>query len=269
MMKYNIHRVLIGITSFLFLSDLFGQRDVLTQVSTIDALLNGLYDGETTVKELGEWGDFGIGTFDALDGEMVAVDGQFYQVTSRGTVEIPSPEIKTPFAAVTFFESDNKHPLQPGIDLQAFQGVMDDLIPTQNIFYAIRIEGSFQIVQTRSVPRQIKPYKPLSEITSSQPIFNLENVKGTIVGFRSPSYVNGINVPGYHLHFLTEDKKAGGHVLNFTLQEGVLQIDETRAFLMILPDDQNFDRLDLTVDRESELKQVEQATSDEENEEDR
>ncbi|MBN2028960.1 acetolactate decarboxylase [bacterium] len=256
-------QILMIIVCLLLLSNLFAQHDVLTQVFTIDALLNGLYDGETTIQELAEWGDFGIGTFNALDGEMVAVDGYFYQVTSTGTVQIPSPEIKTPFATMTFFESDSRHDLQPRLDFHTFESVMDSLIPTQNIFYAIRIKGSFCAVQTRSVPKQIPPYRMLSDITASLPVFHLEDVKGLVVGFRCPPFVTGINVPGYHLHFLTEDRKAGGHVLDFVIQEAVLEIDEIRQFFMILPEDETFYQLDLTIDREEELNQVERAIPDE------
>jgi acetolactate decarboxylase len=243
-------------------SSLWGQHDVLTQISTIDALLNGLYEGQISLTELEKRGNFGIGTFDALDGEMVAVDGQFYQVTSEGSVQIPSMDLKTPFAAVTFFETDNRYLLSTNADFPVVQKEIDDLIPTKNIFFAIRITGSYRRVQTRSVPRQTRPYKMLTEITSNQPVFNFENVEGIIVGFRSPPYVTGINVPGYHLHFLTHDRKAGGHVLDFTVDEAVLEIDETRQFFMILPEDPEFNGLDLTINREDELEEVEQAPSE-------
>ncbi len=250
-------QILMIIVCLLTLSNLFAQHNVLTQVSTIDALLNGLYEGETTIRKLEEWGDFGIGTFNGLDGEMVAVDGRFYRVTSQGTVQMVSPDIKTPFATVTFFETDSRYILQQGLDFRTFESVMDSLLPTQNIFYAIQIKGSFQTVQTRSVPKQTPPYRMLSDIISSMPVFRLENVKGVIVGFRCPPFVTGINVPGYHLHFITEDRKAGGHVLDFTIQEAVMEVDEIRQFTMWLPVDERFDHLDLTIDREEELNQVE------------
>ncbi|MCJ7811990.1 acetolactate decarboxylase [bacterium] len=262
MIKFQYKDSWMLIICFLFFSTVFGQNDILTQISTIDALLNGIYEGETTIQALGERGDFGIGTFNGLDGEMVVLDGHFYQVTSNGTVHIPSPEIKTPFAAVTFFETDKKQQLGTGIDFQIFQREMDDLIPTQNIFYAIMIKGIFKTIQTRSVPKQVEPYPLLSDIVNSQPVFDFENVEGIIVGFRCPPYISSIAVPGYHLHFLTNDRKSGGHVLDFTVDEAVLEIDETHQFFMFLPESQDFYNLDLTINREEELKKVEQASPD-------
>jgi acetolactate decarboxylase len=234
-----------------------GQTDVLTQVSTIDALMTGVYDGEKTLGWLREKGDFGHGTFNTLDGEMVVLDGQVYRVTAAGTVERPPMETKTPFASVTFFEPDRNLPLEPGIDFQRFVQKVGSLLPSPNIFYAMKITGTFRTVKARSVPAQKKPYRPLSEVVKTQPVFELKNVQGTIVGFWCPPYVKGINVPGYHLHFLTADRKAGGHVLDFNVEKAILEIDDTRELSLVLPSDSAFDQADLTVDREKELKAVE------------
>ena len=131
-------------------------------------------------------------------------------------------------------------------------------MPTGNIFYAIKIEGTFSYIKTRSVPAQEKPYPPLVEVTQNQPIFEFNDVEGTIVGFRCPAYVAGINVPGYHLHFLTKSKDSGGHVLEFEIVEAVASIDYTSEFLMILPgDDSDFYEVDLTQDKQKELEKVE------------
>ena len=232
-------------------------KDTLAQVSTIDALLTGIYDGEMTVNDLKKYGDFGLGTFNGLDGEMLAVDGRFYQITSDGKAKQPDTGLKTPFAAVTFFETDQRVDLKPGANFEVFKKQMDNVIPTPNIFYAIRIEGVFRSVKTRSVPKQSKPYKLLKEVVNAQPIFNFEDVKGTMVGFRCPPYVKSINVPGYHLHFLTEDGTAGGHVLEFTVKEAVLNIDETSRFSLMLPQSKAFYDVNFTSDKQADLKKVE------------
>ena len=232
-------------------------QDTLTQVSTIDALMSGIYDGETTLASLRQKGDFGLGTFNALDGEMTLLDGIFYQIKSTGAVERPELTIKTPFATVTFFEPDTSVPLEGGLDFRTFTARTEKLLPTPNIFYAIKVTGTFRYVKTRSVPRQKQPYKPLAEVTKTQPVFEFKNVEGTIVGFYSPSYVKGINVPGYHLHFLTADRKAGGHLLDFVIEKGTMEIDDTSEFTMILPSDRPFYQADLTADREKELQRVE------------
>jgi acetolactate decarboxylase len=233
-------------------------RETLTQVSTINALMAGVYDGVISSGQLKGYGDFGIGTFEALDGEMVILDGQIYQVKADG-VAYPVPDsLEVPFAAVTFFDSDREETVASGIDYSRFQTFLDKIIPSNNIFYAVKLEGNFSYVKTRSVPRQEKPYPVLADVTQKQSIFEFTNVSGTIVGFRCPQYVNGVNVPGYHLHFLTSDRKAGGHVLDFTVKEAVTSVDYTSDFLMILPGkESDFYKLDLSGDNQGELEKIE------------
>ncbi len=231
--------------------------DVLTQVSTIDALMTGIYDGETTLSALLKEGDFGFGTFNSLDGEMVLLDGQVYRITGTGKVERPPLSTKVPFAAVTFFEVDRKITLAAGLTMPQFITDTDRLLPTPNIFYAIKISGTFESVKTRSVPRQEKPYRPLADVVKTQPEFNLKNVRGTMVGLRCPPYVKGINVPGYHLHFISADRKAGGHVLDFKVQKAIAEIDDTNEFFLMLPSDNSFYQADLAVDRAKELSAAE------------
>jgi acetolactate decarboxylase len=235
----------------------YAGQDTLTQISTIDALMTGIYDGETTLQLLKEKGDFGLGTFNSLDGEMVLLDGEFFRVNGRGAVERPDMKTKTPFAAVTFFEADRSAPLAAGLDFQRFVAATDTMLPTPNVFYAIKIVGTFRIVKTRSVPAQVKPYKPLAEVVKTQPVFTLKDAQGTIVGFRCPSYVKGVNVPGYHLHFLNADRTRGGHVLDFSVEKARVEIDDTGEFTVILPSDKAFYGADLTPDREKEVKAVE------------
>lgn len=233
-------------------------REVLMQVSTIDAILGGVYDGTMTCEELKGYGDFGIGTFEALDGEMIACDGDFYQVRADGRAYPVTDDRETPFASVTFFDADEEYALPDGIDYTGFQQFLDEKLPTENTFYAVKITGTFSYMKTRSVPAQEKPYPPLVEVTASQPVFEFNDVAGIIVGFRSPPYVTGVNVPGYHLHFLTDAKDAGGHILDFTVRQATVHIDVTPDFLMVLPDSgSDFYTIDLTPDNQEELEKAE------------
>ncbi|MFC1910926.1 acetolactate decarboxylase [Chloroflexota bacterium] len=237
---------------------LIEQRDALLQISTIDALLNGSYDGVTTFESLKGYGDFGIGTFEGLDGEMVGFDGYFYQVKADGKAYPVVDSMKTPFASVTYFDADITEQLPEVMDFKQLEKFLDSILPTSNIFYAIKIEGTFSYMKTRSVPGQQKPYPPLVEVTKNQPVFEFGEVEGTIAGFRCPDYVTGINVPGYHLHFLTRANDAGGHILDFTIKQATASVDYTSAFLMILPgEDSDFYRIDLSQDKTWELEKVE------------
>ena len=236
-------------------------RNTLYQVSTIDALLAGTYDGDRTLPELLKQGDFGIGTYDNLDGEMVLLDGTFYQVKASGKVTAPDPRGETPFAAVCAFRPERTLAVPPGSDMAAVERWLDRDVPPRNRFCAIRIDGTFKTMRTRSVPAQERPFPPLKAVAATQPTFDFENVSGTIVGFRCPPYVAGVNVPGYHLHFLSQDGAKGGHILGFELVTGTAQVDELDRFVLQLPGTDDFANVDLARDRQRELSGVEKEKS--------
>ncbi|UCE21690.1 MAG: acetolactate decarboxylase [Candidatus Aminicenantes bacterium] len=213
-------------------------RETLYQVSTLNAVLAGSYDGAKTFAELKEQGDFGIGLIHALDGEMIALDGKFYQLNVDGTAQPLSDQIKTPFAVVTFFDTDESLSIEDGpISFSFTQKTIDALRTNKKFFYAIRIEGEFEFVRTRSFVEQEKPYPKLTEVLRKKQPFQLfENVKGIIVGFWFPRYMGGIRIFGYHFHFITEDRTRGGHVLNFKLVKGKIEIDRTpKIYVEIVP----------------------------------
>ncbi len=267
MKKYHIFIPLV----FIFISILSGCADTSTatketetvyQVSTLNALMLGYYDGIVTVGELLENGDTGLGTFDTLDGEMILLDGVVYQAKADGSVEIQSNDTTVPFCAVTFFEGDIAlDGLADLGDIEAIKAVLDEAALTEtgnaNLFYFAKITGDFAMVHVRSVPAQEKPYLTLAEIAASQPEFIYENISGAIVAVRCPDYVEGINMPGWHLHFISDDGTKGGHLLDASLVEGAGQIDITTAFTLELPEDESFGALDLRSDLQEETKQVE------------
>jgi acetolactate decarboxylase len=231
--------------------------DTLVQISTIDALIQGIFDGGVSFAELKKLGDFGIGTLDNLDGEMLALDGKFYQIASDGVVrEIPD-QIETPFSAVTFFKSDKTVALEKLESFEALQKRLDAETPSGNLFYAVRVTGTFPIMNLRSVTRQNPPFPTLTEAVKHQSIFKLANVRGTLIGFRCPPYVKGINVPGYHFHFLSEDRKQGGHVLECALTDGEAGIDTLENFKMLLPQDPAFLKADFSTHDPAALEAVE------------
>jgi acetolactate decarboxylase len=215
-------------------------RETFYQVSTLGALKSGFYDGDVSYAELGEHGDTGIGTFQGLDGEMVATGGTFYQIKTDGKAYEVDGGAIAPFAMVTFFDTDLELQPETDLDYAGLQAFLDTSLPSRNVFYAISITGRFSHVQARSVPAQTKPYPPLSEAIANQAVFELDEVEGTMVGFWCPAYVGDINAPGYHLHFITADHSAGGHVLDLLTGEVTVQIDETPDFLMQLPEMQEF-----------------------------
>jgi acetolactate decarboxylase len=256
MIKRLLNLLLIII--FIFFGCQKIQYDTITQISTIDALLAGLYDGSVSGAKLLKQGNLGIGTFDKLDGEMIVYDGTVYQARADGKVYKPDLDFSTPFATVCYFNQETTFLLEAGINFSSLEEKINQIAPNQNIFCAFKVKAKFDSIKTRSVPAQKKPYPPLSEVTKNQPEFIYKNVSGFIVGFRCPPYVKGINVPGYHLHFLSDDFSKGGHILDFKIKNGNCQIDLCDKFFLILPKDETgFQNIDLSKDRSDELMEVE------------
>jgi acetolactate decarboxylase len=178
----------------------------------VNALVEGIYEEKIPFAEIKQHGDFGLGTFDDLDGEMVMLDGQIFQITAAGRVNRIADDALTPFACVTFYRPISHDTLNRELTYPQFLDWLNSLFPSQNIFYALRIEGTFAYIKTRSVPKQ-ENYRPLVEVAKEQPIFEFENIRGTLAGFFTPSYMSSVSVPGMHLHFLSDDLQHGGHLL--------------------------------------------------------
>ena len=230
----------------------------LFQTSTINALLKGDYDGAMTFKQLKQHGDFGLGTVNTLNGEMVGLDGKFYQVRTDGKAYLINDTMKTPFAEVTFFKADTTVLLDDSItNYVQLKSYLDKLLPTRNIFYAFRITGRFDYIETRSVPQQHKPYPLLVNVVKHQATFEFHNVDGTMVGFWCPEFMAGINVPGYHIHFITKNGKAGGHMLACRLNKAKIEIDYLSSFKMDLPKTTTFYNLNLGRQKSGDLEKVE------------
>jgi acetolactate decarboxylase len=211
-------------------------KDTITQASILDALLASKFDGCLTCGELLEHGDLGHGTFHQMDGEMIVVDGVVYQAKTDGKVYTPGPEMTTPFATVCHFSPDETWQIDSPCDLDAIKQMIDKKATNQNVFCAVRVDGTFSKMKTQVLPKQSKPYPPVIDVVKACPHFETEAVSGSIVGVRCPPYVKGINDPGYHLHFVSDDRTKGGHVLECTIESGACSIDICSNHHVILPD---------------------------------
>ncbi|NEX19611.1 acetolactate decarboxylase [Thiorhodococcus mannitoliphagus] len=235
--------------------------DTLYQVSTIDALLAGVYQGVAEIADVLPHGDFGLGTFEALDGELILLDGIIYQAAASGEVKEMPPATRTPFISVTHFAADQRLSPPPDQNYETFKTWLETRLPSRNIAYAIRVDGDFKSVTYRSVPRQEQPYPPLLEASKQQRVFQQAQITGTLIGFWCPAFTKGVNVPGFHLHFLSDDRRHAGHVLDFDLTKGELEIDLTNGWEIMLPMSPPFLETDLGEDRSAALHSVEQHKS--------
>ncbi len=235
-----------------------GDHDTLYQVSTIDALMQGAFDGTEPVSETLQHGDFGIGTFDGLDGEMIVLDGKMYQARADGLVYPVPDRMTTPFATVTRFDTDFIVTTDRRMNMSGLSSALTSKLPSQNMVYAVKIHGMFPEMKVRAIPRQQQPYQTLTNASKSQSVYTYSGTTGTVVGFYTPVLFEGLNVPGYHLHFISDDKKTGGHILDMTAEAGALvEYDITPDFTMSLPTSGTFTGVDLSQDLSSELAKVE------------
>jgi acetolactate decarboxylase len=184
---------------------------------------------------LAEHGDLGLGTTNGLDGEMIAVDGTFYRADVDGNVDELDPGTRTPFAVVVEFEPAIEVELEGPLSHDEAMARVDEHLPEGTASCALRIDGSFGLVRARSVPKQAPPYRPLTEVVADQHVFELDDVAGTVVGFRFPDYAQGIEVAGYHLHFISEDRRRGGHVLELRPRVARVRVDPSTELHMELP----------------------------------
>ena len=225
---------------------------LLYQVSTLQALMQGDYYGAVTLGTLLERGDTGLGTFDALDGEMVVLDGVAYKAAYDGSIVVMDSAELTPFANVAFIGDVVSVESSFEGGYQALLDALNLLVPDTNMTVVFRIEGAFTGVKVRSVPKQAEPYPPLTEVVKNQAVFEQEHVQGVIVGFRFPAYMGDINTTGYHLHFLSADHTFGGHLLDMTSGEFTLACQTLNEFTMLLPDSISLYNVTQTTDADIE-----------------
>lgn len=219
--------------------------DKIYQYSLFTALANKIYDGNLTVAEVKEKGDLGLGTFNGLNGEMIVLDGTVYQWLAEGVVRIPEDSELIPFAVVSFFDEDIKVELPAISGYSELKNFIESKLPTKNVGYAFKIEADFETLKCGSANKQPKPFtNTLSDALVDRPIFEMENVSGTLVGFWYPEYIGKVNVAGFHLHFISADKKQAGHVMEFKASNLKIGIDYCNGFDIELPQTIDFENAD-------------------------
>jgi acetolactate decarboxylase len=228
----------------------------LFQVSTSAALVEGLYQGAVRVSRLLRHGDFGLGTFIDLDGEMVVLEGICYRVSSDGTVTTVEGGCLIPYAVVTRFSPEFARPSQQFNGFSELVAVCDGLRSTENTFYAFRVEGRFSLVKTR-VMKAVPHGTGLKAASTGQEEFNFENEEGTLVGLWSPGFAGSFSVPGYHFHFLSADRKRGGHVLECRAVDVTVSGCTMHEMHVSLPETAEFLKADLSRDPSDDLMSAE------------
>jgi len=228
----------------------------LYQVSTATALVEGIYQGAVRVGTLREHGDLGLGTFEHLDGEMVIVDGHFFHVRSDGSVRACDDDELSPFAVITRFAPEAAVTLDQCPEMSHLTSRFDALRHSDNVFFALRVDGHFDDVHTRAMCRTDEGV-PLVKAAAVQPEFEWHDVSGTLVGFWTPAYAKTLNVAGYHLHFVSADRTSGGHLLQCRGAHLRLQIQREGEYRLAWPETEAFFKADLRRDPSADLAQAE------------
>ena len=229
----------------------------LFQVSTSGALVQGVYERAVSSNLLLNYGDFGLGTFENLDGEMVVLDGAIYQVRSDGKVTKIEKDVGTPFAVVTHFVADQDQMIENSSSFKDLTEICDRYRDSDNLFYAFRIDGHFGHVHTRAM-RETLEGLPLAKAAAIQPEFEFTGVDGTLVGIWAPQFSSALNIAGYHFHFLSEDRSKGGHLLECSGKHLRIRVERLNDFHLSLPESEEFLRADLTKDTSKDLAYAEQ-----------
>lgn len=228
----------------------------LYQVSTLNALMLGDYRGSKTVKEVLEVTDTGVGTYDGLDGEAIIYRGHAYVGRSTGEVSEMGPEAKFAFSCTANFD-ENVNENEISFDsIEDLKAKLEQYLGSHNYFYMIKMEGVFS-VKVRSCFKQDEPYKPLFEVAVDERKFEYHNIEGSVVGICSPNYVEGMNLPGWHVHFISKNLKKGGHILEVSGNNAKLKVNGFKAWKVSMPDDPDFSHWDLKEDLKAKTEAVE------------
>lgn len=227
----------VFVCALCLLLGLAGQLPAATlhQTGTIEALSAGDYAGQTPMPTLAAQGDFGLGTFDALNGEMVVLDGVVYQVTVDGVVHTAKPGQAAPFAQVVRFAGTIDLGRVDGLDLPGLTASLAARLPDPSKMCAVRVDGRFGKLTVRSVPAQTKPWPPLAEAVAHQATYPLADEQGTLVGFYTPPGLPALSPPGWHFHYLSADRRRGGHVLSIKVDAAKARGEAVTAMDLRLP----------------------------------
>jgi acetolactate decarboxylase len=210
----------------------------VVQVHTIASIVEGRYDGEVTVGELRGRGSFGIGTLQGLDGELVVVDGELWNIGPDGIAHVPPDDALVPFAALVELDDPTTFALDGPLPRAAFETEVSARLPESDACWAVVARGRFSSVRFRSVARQHPPYRPLDEVLATDQTF-LEggDLDAILVGFCFPDWASDVELPGYHLHMLTTDHATGGHVHDFVADRLDVTVSRCRSMHLEVPDE--------------------------------
>ena len=237
-----------------------GNIGAVYQVALLQSLTQGYFDGVIKVSELKRRGDTGLGTFDGVNGEMIVLDGRVYQALGNGSVRTADDNETVPFSVVTFFDKDISAVLPASDDINSLKESLTKIVDEngRNLFFMVKLVGKFKRMKVRSIPKQTKPYRSLDKaLAADQKVYEYENISGTAVALYCPDYMAGLNASGWHLHFISDNKTRGGHILDLSFDSVQAEFDAKQSFELYLPGDPEFQSMGLSKDVSEAIRKVE------------
>ena len=232
------------------------------QVSTLHALVAGYTRSVITVQELESRGNVGLGTFEGVDGEMILLDGACYRARQDGSVVKPAPDTGVPFASAASVEGGTAFELGKVPNIDALKHELTckvDEAYALNSMHVVTVSGVFDSVSARSESAYHADHITLKDmLATTQREFVFEKLDGTLVCVYHPDFMDGINAPGWHIHFLSEDRTRGGHVFNLSLVHGQAVMHKIDCIEIQLPATPAFDTYSLKETSQKEIAEVEQ-----------
>ena len=238
------------------------ERDPVYQVSTLQALVMGNFYGSAAIEHVLEHGDTGLGTFHAVAGELVVIDGHAYRILGDGRAVEAKPHDTTPFASVAYL-TDRAYRIKLGRvpSLDVLRDVLDERVELLGVnnMYLVRIDGYFRRVAARTELSQQEPFLPFAEVLKTdERRFAFEEVAGSLVCFYFPPYLDGVNTPGWHFHFIDAVRQHGGHVFGLCMEHGIVRMQKSDRFIMDLPHNDAFQDARLENASKDDIRQIEQ-----------
>jgi acetolactate decarboxylase len=255
---YSVHRWTKGLLAACLLAILVcvatipgygqvsGPKGTMVQVSTLTGLARGLFYPVTTVGWMKQNGNIGLGAFEGMDGELLIFDGKAYNAMYSGKVVAVEDNSPIVYGAIAQLSVDQTESLQNIASYTQLQKSLEQFLPNKNIFYVFKVQATFNYLKVRSTPKQQPPYTGLANVIKNQSIFEFKDIKGTLIGFWCPAYIQGVYAPGFHLHFISEDRQKGGHVLEANVADLTAQIGYLTQMYLVLPDNEATRKKDLS-----------------------
>ena len=222
----------------------------------IAALVEGIFREDKSIHNLLTHGNLGLGTFNDLDGEMVILDGEAYRIDVDGVAFKVEGSNLSPFACVTHFKPNLKLDIKTSMSYERFLESISEKFRSENFIYALKIHGEFDLIRTRSVPKQ-DIYRPLVDVSHDQKVTELTNARGTLVGFWTPSFMGSISVAGIHLHFIEDNLRHGGHLLNCYPKSVTVEMQEIHHLNLELPSTKDYGAVEFERDVSKDLNEAE------------